>query len=114
MVEKICPTLLKNYTPGQTKITKADEKVLELALGHRVCQNSLGSYLINYYFIAIIAIVLFIILSLDCIEDILLKLLPNKISRFILKIVIFFLVIYVADRLIENWRRHNILCCDDR
>jgi hypothetical protein len=108
---KIVPTKLCDYQPSHKKLTKENIALLNLAFGERKCSDKFSDILINYYLLAIVAVILFIVLSLRSIDNFLTNLIPNRISRLLFKAIIFFLIIYLLDRWLACWRSKVILCC---
>lgn len=111
--EYIVPSKLHDYQPTFNRKSTAEEvALLEASCGYRNCNDSPLDIFINFFLVAIVAVLLFVLLSLECTEKFLTMLVPSThhTQRLILKATIFFIVIYLADRAIESWRKCNILC----
>jgi ABC-type protease/lipase transport system fused ATPase/permease subunit len=111
-MKKIKTTKLSSYNIKYKKVTKTDIKLLDFCLGERICNNSYGATFINYYLISVVVVILFLIFSLDLFDKSLAKYIPSKIGRFLFKITIIFLIVYLFDRFVEQWRRKNTLSVD--
>jgi len=83
---------------------------LKVVLGDKKCTNRYVDKYINYVVLALIATILFIILNIPCIDKILAQIVPDCLSRLIFKAIIFFLIIYLIDRIISNWRAEQAYC----
>lgn len=107
----IVATKLDKFVPQcERKSTAKELALLKLSCGYRNCTDSFLDKLINYYLIAIVAVILFIILTIEPVNKIICELIPGKTQAFIFKAVIFFIVIYLVDRWVEHWREHVTFC----
>ncbi len=102
---------LDDYDPQyKRKATAREISLLKFTLGHRVCSDSFVDKLLNYYLLAIIGVILFIILSLDWVDRCMCQFTTNKYQRLIFKAAIIFIVLYLLDRWLEIWRKSTRIC----
>jgi len=92
---------------------RKDYDILKYAIGKRKCINSSMSKIIDLYLIATIAVILFIILSLNWVDIGINDWAPNFWASLILKAAIFFLIIYIVDKAMKKWREKNIICYEN-
>ena len=85
-------------------------RALYFSLGKRLCSNRTTDKIIDLYLISVIAVVLFIILSLDQVDYYLSHLISKYWARLAIKAAIFFIIIYLVDRWLVNWRKRTNLC----
>jgi len=84
--------------------------LLQIILGDKKCTNTYINKSVNYIAFALIATLIFIILNIPWVDNCLAQLIPNCFSRFLFKAIIFFLLIYLLDRIICNWRAEQSYC----
>lgn len=107
----IVPTHIDNFEPSYERPSTAQElTLLELSCGDRKCSGSVLDRLLNFYLLAIVAVVLFIILSLKVVDDALTEIIPSHVQRLIFKAFIVFIVVFLIDRWITSWRTRHVIC----
>jgi hypothetical protein len=102
-------------SPGskKKKISDCDLKTLKFSLGKRICSTSIVDRIVDLYLIAVVGVILFVILSLNSVDNWLSQLIPKAWARFVIKAIIIFIVLYLVDRWLVCWRKRNILCTID-
>ncbi len=93
-------------------LTTPETKLLDYTLGCRMCTNDTVYRITDLYFVAGGAVLTFIILSIPAIDNFLYKELCNIWAVILIKAIIIFIVVFILDRIIVNWRKNNPLCED--
>lgn len=73
------------------------------------CIDSIYAKSIHYFFMALFATLMFFILTLGIVDSTLSDYMNSSLV-YIFKMFIMFGTIFVADRIIERWKIHNIIC----
>nr|QBK90771.1 MAG: hypothetical protein LCPAC201_00720 [Pithovirus LCPAC201] len=94
-------------------ISSRDIQNLDFTLGKRLCSTGIFDRIIDLYLIAVVGVILFIILSLDSVDLWLSEFIAESWARFVIKIVIFFIILYLVDRWLVCWRKRINLCTID-
>jgi len=91
--------------------TNKEKHILTLLVGNRTCieSNSNINYIIYVYGLALIISIYFIILSSKFIDNFLSKIIGTKLS-YLLRIIIFFILVLITDMIMYHWRNKNIIC----
>lgn len=84
--------------------------LLNLAIGEKDCSDSKTGKAINYIALALISAILFLVLNFPAVDNALAMLIPNCGARLLFKTLIFFLIIYLIDRAICEWRTDQVFC----
>ena len=74
------------------------------------CSNNFWYKVIYYWMLPILTMIFFIILSLPSVDAFFAVEIPNFYYRLYVKALILFVIVYILDRLIENWSINNITC----
>ena len=108
------PISLDDYLPSDnpSELSSDDEKLLILSLGHRDCSYSISDRIIDLYLLALTATILFVVLSVGPIDKCIKNNCSNYWSEIAVKGFIIFIVIFLLDRLLNNWRKGYIPCTD--
>ena len=88
-----------------------EDEILKFALGKRVCDNSSVNKGLDIILFAIIATIIFLILSSRWFERCLRRGIPDYNYRLFCKGVIFFLLIFILDLLFKKWRKSRVVFC---
>ncbi len=94
-------------------ISSRDIQILDFSLGKRLCSTSIFDRIIDLYLISVVGVILFIILSLESVDLWLSEFITKSWARFVVKIVIFFIILYLVDRWLVCWRKRTNLCTID-
>lgn len=94
-------------------LTPQEIQNLDFCLGKRLCSTSIFDRIIDLYLISVVGVILFIILSLVSVDLWLSEFIAKSWARFIIKIIIFFIVLYLVDRWLVCWRKRTNLCTID-
>ncbi len=103
----------EKYRSDSDHLTAQEIQNLDFCLGKRLCSTSIFDRIIDLYLISVIGVILFIILSLDSVDLWLSEFIAKSWARFIIKIIIFFIVLYLVDRWLVCWRKRTNLCTID-
>ena len=98
------PTNLLNLTTEGVPPTPAEESLLTFAFGQPVTTNSVAASVVDQLAIPITTTMLFILFSLQPIDDLFATILPDHVPRIIFKAILFFVLVWLFDRLIARWR----------
>ena len=102
--------LIPPLPSANTPLTEEQLNLLKIALGEKKCNQSNLDKSINYLALAIILTLIFILLLLPGIDNILACLIPDFCQRFLFKVLLFFLLVYLFDRIITEWRNDQVFC----
>ena len=102
---------LDDYSPhGHDDLSDSEKDMLKFALGDRVCDTSTVNQAFDNWALAIIAVILFIVLSLESVDYWLSHYVKTYNQRLLLKALIFFFIILILDTLIDNNRKNSNYC----
>jgi len=73
------------------------------------CTDSIYVKSTHYFFMAVFATIMYVILTLNIVHDSLRQHMPEALI-YVFKLFILFGSVYVADRYIEKWKIYNIIC----
>ncbi len=93
-------------------LTGLETRLLDYTLGCRICTNNPVDRITDLYFVAGGAVLTFIILSIPAVDNFLYQELCNIWAVILIKAIIIFIVVFILDRIIVNWRKNNPLCED--
>lgn len=100
----------KSYQPSGQSQSKAKMDLLHFAFGQTDCVDSGFVRVVDFLAVALLATLLFVLLSIKPVDDLFATILPNYSGRLVFKTLIFFLLILLLDRLITNWRDDINVC----
>ena len=98
------------------KPSRKDHDLLYFSLGQRDCHDSNVDRFIDLYLLAIIAVIVFIVLSLDWSDNCIRPWvhvgheMADYCWLILFKALIFFLIIYIANLVINKWRKQMNIC----
>lgn len=92
------------------KLNDTDIELLYLVLGEKKCNNSYTSKFIQYILLALVASILVFIFLLPSVNNYISKAIPNDMGRILFIVSIFFIIIYLVDRIINEYRNKEIIC----
>ena len=99
------------YTPRGTRAPTPQEKeILNVALGKRECDDSLLTLALSRFLLAVVAALLFVLLSSEAADSRLRRLIPDDGFRLWAKAGVFFVVVYVLDSAMSSWRQKKTFC----
>ena len=105
--------LLVDTPVSGNQTTLEARKQLQEALGYTTCTNSIIARTVELFGLAFMATLVFIFFQLPPVEDWLTRYIPDFEYRLITKILLFFVIVYIIDRLIV-YIRNDIDICDFR
>jgi hypothetical protein len=74
------------------------------------CTNAFHHKVVHFFLLAGSSTVVFVILSLDFVQEAFMNYFFNKTSVLIAKALVFFAVVYLLDRFIEKYRVRHVVC----
>lgn len=74
------------------------------------CTAELVQRTVHYFFLAGTATIVFLIMSTDLFNEPFYAYVKGPFNLMVLKGLIFFGIMYILDRYIENWRYQNVIC----
>lgn len=99
-----------DYDPSGKPISSTQSKLLDFAFGETDCVDGAFIRFTNALAIPVIATIFFILLSIRALDDLMAQIIPDFTYRLVVKSIIFFLLIWLLDTLIDNWRKDVQLC----
>lgn len=90
--------------------SSGEEELMNFALGKRVCDDSVITRGASLLALAILGTLLFVLLSWSSFDNWLAYYIPNSGYRLAFKAIIFFLILYLLELLLANYRDSAIIC----
>lgn len=106
-------TTLADAQVSGMQVTQDEQNLLRQILGQTTCTNSIIARSVELFSLAIMATLAFIFLQLPPVERWLAKYIPNFEYRLAAKAILFFVIVYLFDRLVV-FIRDEIDICDFR
>lgn len=74
------------------------------------CVNNFSERMFYFFMLAAGATVMFVVLTQQVVDDLLAEVIEDPGYRYMTIVIIFFITVYLLDRLIEGWRLQNHIC----
>lgn len=96
---------LEDYEPkNEEKLLESEYKLLEEVLGKRINNESEFDRFVGLFLVSIVAAILLVILFLRPVDSWFVKNIPNYEYRLCAKALILFVVVFIVNALITDWR----------
>ena len=103
-------TLFDDPVSGSSP-TSSEKIGFQEALGETTCTNNIIARSVELFALAVMATLLFLFFQLSGVELWLKRHIPDNNHRFVAKALLFFVIIYILDRIVV-WIRDEIDICD--
>lgn len=111
--QEISSTILLDTSVSGNQTTSQARQQLQEALGETTCTNSIIARSVEFFSLAIMATLVYIFLQLPPVEAWFERYIPDFEYRLISKAILFFVIVYILDRLVV-FIRNEIDICDFR
>ena len=102
---------LDSFQPdGTGNLTESEEKLLSFALGERKCDDDFSDKVVNFLGLALVATFIFILISFPYVDIWFSRYVPNPYARLLAKAFLFFVLIYILDLAVSDWKGGKNIC----
>jgi len=74
------------------------------------CATGISERMFYFFMLAIGATVFFVVFTQEAVDELLAEAIPDSRYRYMTIVILFFLSVYLLDRIIEGWRVQNHVC----
>lgn len=103
------PSLEDVQISGQN-LTSSEIQAYQQALGQTTCTNSVLARIVELFSLAFVATFIYILLELPPVNDFFVYYIPDFEYRFFTKVLLFFVLVYLLDRLVVAVRSQIDIC----
>ncbi len=104
MDDPICEENEEKILKDKIKLLEDEHRLLEEILGSKISNKNELDRFVSLFLVSIIAAITFVILFLKPVDQWFEKNIPNSEYRLFAKALILFVVVFIADAAVSDWR----------